>query len=88
MYMSKKAEKNNEKNEQNRRRGLSRRLYSYAHHIPERRSGEERRNGNNLPDATDKNLPHSQHNFFDEVPNEEFSTGERPMQDPIKKNPR
>jgi hypothetical protein len=50
--------KKEEKTEPNRRRGLARRLYSYAQHIPERRNGGERRDkDDNAQDQNDKCVP-------------------------------
>ena len=39
-------DKKKEERTPNRRRGFSRRSYTYAHHIPERRSGSDRRETN------------------------------------------
>ena len=39
-------DKKKEKRAPNRRCGFSRRSYTYAHHIPERRSGRDRRDPN------------------------------------------
>lgn len=67
--------KKEEKVQPNRRRGLARRLYSYAQHIPERRSGQERRNM--VDDLQD---------HHDNLPDEEIAEQDKPLPHPVKKD--
>jgi hypothetical protein len=77
------SKKEEEKTETNRRRRLARRLYSYAQHIPERRSGEERRN--NAQDHHDQCATDSQYDLHGSVPDEEIAEQNSSTRHPIEK---
>lgn len=81
------SNKEEEKNEVNRRRGFARRSYSYAHHIPERRSGSERRKPeNNSQGLKDGCTAESQCDLNSTLIDEESTDQNSPAQHPAKKD--
>ena len=65
-----------------RRRGLSRRTYSYARHIPERRSGEERRKmeeNSQLNESTNESQCDSDGRLLDEEIADQIGLNHNPI---------
>ena len=68
------------------RRGFARRSYSYAHHIPERRSGEERRKMEDNAECPQGKCTAESHCDFDSTVLDEGAMDQAPTQHPTKKN--